>query len=206
MTRCNENIDSFSLFVFDLDDTLYRETEFLFSAYGEMANYVASRNGGNAEQYKSYLCKSFVEDGRGRLFDKFIANFHLDEVVNVGSLLHIMREHKCELHLFPQAKLLLNYLLEAGKQVFILTNGNVEQQQNKVEGLSLPRLYPQIGVIYSNAIEPKPSPKGLEQILSQTGISKHRSVFIGDSSTDEQTAKNAGMCFLDIKNIIDYEH
>ncbi len=43
--------------------------------------------------------------------------------------------------------------------------------------------------------EHKPSPEGLNAALSQLGVSKDRALYIGDSVTDAETARNAGVSF-----------
>lgn len=47
---------------------------------------------------------------------------------------------------------------------------------------------------------PKPDPEGVEKILSEWGLAPSEVVFIGDSSVDENTARNAGVPFWAYKN------
>jgi phosphoglycolate phosphatase len=52
----------------------------------------------------------------------------------------------------------------------------------------------------ANTAAPKPDPDGVRQILEAWGLSREDVVFLGDSSVDEQTAKNAGVDFWAFKN------
>lgn len=46
----------------------------------------------------------------------------------------------------------------------------------------------------------KPDPEGVEKILAAWGLGRDEVAFLGDSSVDEQTAKNAGVPFWAFKN------
>ena len=48
--------------------------------------------------------------------------------------------------------------------------------------------------------KPKPDPEGVETILAAWGVGKEDVVFLGDSTVDEQTAKNAEVPFWAYKN------
>jgi phosphoglycolate phosphatase len=52
----------------------------------------------------------------------------------------------------------------------------------------------------ANTAAPKPDPDGVFQILSAWGLKPEDVAFLGDSSVDEATAKNAGVPFWAFKN------
>ena len=52
----------------------------------------------------------------------------------------------------------------------------------------------------ANTAAPKPDPDGVRQILEAWGLSRSEVAFLGDSSVDEHTAKNAGVDFWAFKN------
>lgn len=52
----------------------------------------------------------------------------------------------------------------------------------------------------ANTAAPKPNPDGVRQILDAWGLGKTDVVFLGDSSVDEETARNAGVDFWAFKN------
>ena len=45
----------------------------------------------------------------------------------------------------------------------------------------------------------KPSPEGMNKIIKKAGVSRDDAIYIGDSSTDILTAKNAGIDCLIVK-------
>lgn len=52
----------------------------------------------------------------------------------------------------------------------------------------------------ANTAAPKPDPDGVRQILDAWGLKREDVAFLGDSSVDEETAKNAGVAFWAFKN------
>lgn len=50
-----------------------------------------------------------------------------------------------------------------------------------------------LGENEENGIRKKPAPDSVELALKQVGVAKEKSVYIGDSDVDIQTAKNAGL-------------
>lgn len=52
----------------------------------------------------------------------------------------------------------------------------------------------------ANTKAPKPDPDGVYQILEAWGLQPHEVAFLGDSSVDQHTARNAGVSFWAFKN------
>jgi len=52
----------------------------------------------------------------------------------------------------------------------------------------------------ANTAAPKPDPDGVRQILEAWNLGREDVVFLGDSSVDEHTARNAGVDFWAFKN------
>lgn len=195
-----EWIDRFSLFVFDLDNTLYDEKTYLFSGYRKIADLLSIRGeDSKANEYYEYLINEFNQNGRHNLFDKFIARFNLS--VTMEKLLDILHNQQVCIQLDEHAKELLDLLMVKNKKVYILTNGNVNQQKNKIRLLKIEETYPLLNIVYASQLAPKPSPISLEYIMKQEGITSKEVILIGDSKIDEETAKNADTNYLYIQNI-----
>ena len=195
-----EWIDRFSLFVFDLDNTLYDEKTYLFSGYRKIADLLSiGGEDSRANEYYEYLIDEFNQNGRHNLFDKFIARFNLS--VTMEKLLDILHNQQVCIQLDEQAKELLDLLMVKNKKVYILTNGNVNQQKNKIKLLRIEETYPLFNIVYASQLAPKPSPISLEYIMKQEGITSKKVILIGDSKIDEETAKNADTNYLSIHNI-----
>ncbi|MCJ7449317.1 MAG: HAD family hydrolase [Bacteroidales bacterium] len=191
---------NFSLFIFDLDNTIYKEEDYLFQAYEAIAEKFAGILPSCSKKALYATLKDlYLQQGRDKLFDKFLNAICLDKSY-LPDCLKILRSFKPgkPLKIDKKVKKILNSLKNQGKSIFILTNGNVDQQKNKIKHINWDGLDKKIGFVFANEIEPKPSPAGVLHILKITGIERNRTIFIGDSEADKKCAQNSGISYLDI--------
>lgn len=87
----------------------------------------------------------------------------------------------------------LDAMKESGNTLAVLTNKPVRFSERMMERLGLGRHF--IRIYGGNSFEPrkKPDPIGIQALLSETGLSKERTIMVGDSSVDIRTARNAGV-------------
>lgn len=81
---------------------------------------------------------------------------------------------------------------EMGLTMAVLTNKPVRISQHILEQLAIGELF--YRVYGGNSFpEKKPDPIGIETLIGETGAAKERTLMIGDSAVDIQTARNAGV-------------
>ncbi len=199
-----KEIFNYKAVIFDLDNTLYDETEFLFPAYKVISNYIANKSGYNANAYETYLIDSFSNFGRSYLFDKLIYDFQLQNITTVEELLKILHSYQPSLAIYENVLSIIEELIFKEKTLFILTNGNHIQQRNKITALNIPIRFPMITVIYANEFKPKPSPYCVNLIMKKYKIKNTQILIVGDSFIDKSTAENSDIDFLNISNITNY--
>ena len=110
--------------VFDLDDTLYSEIDFLKSAYNYIATHIDPLNAGNL--YSKML--SLYND-KQNVF-KFLSEIYPE--YNVGILLDLYRNHIPNINLKKGAVDLLNQCVLKGCKLGLLTDGRSITQRNKI--------------------------------------------------------------------------
>jgi len=95
-------------------------------------------------------------------------------------------------HLYPQVRETLEALRGRGVKLAVVTNkeGRYTQIVMDVQGLS-----PMVDMVISGDTFPtkKPNPVGVAHCLSTFGVPPERALFVGDSSIDVATARNAGV-------------
>jgi phosphoglycolate phosphatase len=95
-------------------------------------------------------------------------------------------------HLYPQVRETLTALRAQGVKLAVVTNkeGRFTQTVLNVHTLS-----PLLDSVVSGDTLPtkKPDPAGIAHCLAQFGVPAHRALFVGDSSIDVATARNAGV-------------
>jgi len=107
--------------------------------------------------------------------------------------LEYYREHYLDFTtLYPGVREALDRLRDGGKRMAVLTNKPVRISQLIVDGLGVHDYFFQ--VYGGNSFDfKKPHPIGVEVLRKETGIGRDRTLMVGDSSVDVQTARNAGI-------------
>jgi HAD superfamily hydrolase (TIGR01549 family) len=83
----------------------------------------------------------------------------------------------------------------------VITNGNPQQQKNKIKQINWQGLDSKIRFILANEFIPKPNPGSFKETnIKQTELSQ--TVYIGDSNTDEEFAANIGIAFIHINLVL----
>ena len=80
-----------------------------------------------------------MEKGRSCLFDKLVDEFSIDEIITVDCCIEVLRNTYCDKCLFAYPWF-YKFLNKAGKdfKLKIITNGNIQQQKNKIQSLIFP--------------------------------------------------------------------
>ncbi len=184
--------------VFDLDDTLYPEIEFVRGGYWAVARHVASRTRWTEDAVFRRLMTVFNTQGRAMVLSTVIDEF-AGTSTSIDELVDVYRRHMPSIRLFDGYEDFLKRLHHDLK-LGVLTDGLPEVQRRKVEALRLKEMVD--AVIYTWDYGPeleKPHPQGFERITRALDVSPAESVFIGDNPLkDGQGARNAGMRFIQV--------
>ena len=103
--------DSYQVIIFDLDNTLYDESVYLFSAYNDIGKFIEKQVGGYSGEYVSFLVTSFKKYGHHGLFDMLLSHFGLKTKIEMNDLLFLLRHTKVVLKVYDEMKMVLEYLL-----------------------------------------------------------------------------------------------
>ena len=182
--------------IFDLDNTIYLETEFLFRVYSEISKTAVNVN---PKIIYEFLKKTFLKEGRNNLFNK-LENSFPTESFSVEKSLSIMRNYQCDscINILPWFKEFLskmsnNFIIK------IITNGVPHQQINKISSINF--FWPKdlIEIVTASSYEPKPN---IQSFYHLKDAKKFISpIYVGDSLTDEEFCKNLNIEFYDIRKI-----
>lgn len=193
----------YSLFIFDLDNTIYNEEDYLFQAYKVICErYSALEPGQDQRSLFDLMIKLYYQEGRDKLFDRFLETTGSDKSY-MDHFLRILRTFKPEKPLLPDetVRKFLHKLAEKKKNIYVLTNGNPQQQRNKIRHIEWDGLEKHISFIFAEEIGRKPSPAGVLHILKISGTGKESAIFIGDKETDRICAEEGGVQYLDIRKL-----
>jgi len=168
--------------LFDLDDTLYAEKEFVKSGFKEVAKFISNKFKINETIFYNKLFNVFSEGMRGNIFDITLErlNINLEENI-IPSMVKVYREHIPTINL---KKDIIHLLLNFRKKysLGIITDGYFEVQKNKIQALKLENLFDII--IYTDRYGKefwKPSTLGFKLALKNLETLPEETIYIGDN-------------------------
>lgn len=126
--------------VFDLDDTLYLERDYVRSGFSAVASFAAKGNVDQAAQFDNFLWDTFERGVKGRNFDLFIERFDLSQRLTVAELVSVYRHHHPTIRLLPGADALIKDLRMLAIPLGLISDGPVVGQAAKLKALGADRL------------------------------------------------------------------
>lgn len=180
--------------VFDLDDTLYKEEDYLLSAYREIAGMVESRYGVRSDVYETML--RWRQEG-GNVFRQLLDTFRLE--LTMEDLLTIYRSHEPAIRTDEMTRKLLDRLSQRAV-LGIITDGRSVTQRHKVAALDLLAYMDERDVLVSEDIGyEKPSEEPFRLFMARYPGSAY--YYIGDNPAKDFVAPNrlgwTTVCLLD---------
>lgn len=183
------------LILFDLDDTLYKELDFVYGGFKEVCNYLANKyNKDEKELYKNTI-DALNKYGRGKIFNAICEKYNIQE--NISELVRIYREAKPKLSLYEDAEFILKYLkgkleddnlkllsdkVEESYNIGIITDGKASVQWNKIKLLELENMVDKIIVTDDYGIDHwKPNEFAYIEMLKYFDCKQEQCVYIGDN-------------------------
>ena len=169
-------LSGFKVVVFDLDDTLYSEKEYVKSGFKYIARFFPDIETAYEELYGLFL-------QRKNAIDEFLRvhNIYSDELKE--KILHEYRFHVPDIHLYDGVYEMLQNLKRAGHKLGMITDGRVEGQKNKIDALRLNDVFDKIIITDSlGGVEyRKPNPKAFEIMKDFFNTSYSDMCYIGDN-------------------------
>jgi len=185
---------------FDMDGTLYDEFEFISQVYKEISKITG---------YESYqfMCNRWIEKGSSynKIFDETYDMYGLDleytkeEFINKG--LEIFRNFSPNISLSTRVKHLLTFYKQ-NYQIFLISDGNPLLQKKKFFSLGLENFFNDSDVVFTGSYSQdhyKPNTKSIELL----DIDTTKTLFFGDRDIDEIFAKNVGLKFVKVYNMVE---
>jgi putative hydrolase of the HAD superfamily len=183
--------------LFDLDDTLYAERQYVDSGFAAVARYLGSLTGVSAEDLTRRLIALHDDRGRGHLFDALLEELGrpADRDLILACLL-IYRTHQPTLEPFPGVVDTLRAIRAAGIRTGLISDGHAATQHRKLA--ALPEVERNLDVVVMAGDlgneHAKPSQMPFLVACRLLGIPPADAVYVAnDSRKDFLGARAAGM-------------
>ena len=165
--------------IFDLDDTLYKEREFVYSGFMAVSKFLSDKYGLDKNILYGDMIDTLKFRGRGKIFDHVCEKYRLIE--NIDELVRIYRYTNPNITLYDDAyKVLENY---KGKyKLGLITDGDKNVQWNKIRALDIEKYMDKIIVTDDYGKDYwKPSIRPFEMVLKYFHVFPKEAVYIGDN-------------------------
>lgn len=183
--------------IFDLDDTIYNEREFVNEGFKEVCMFLSQKYKVEKEVLFRETEEILNSFGRGKIFNILQQKYTFKEDIN--KLVEIYRSVKPTLSLYDDAKEVLSYFKNKVK-IGIITDGKASVQWNKVNSLELEKYVDKIIVTDDYGKEYwKPHEYSYRQMLKHFNCEPNEAVYIGDNpAKDFVGARKVGIVTIRI--------
>lgn len=182
--------------IFDLDDTLYNERDFVKSGFKVVSEYLYTISGLRISKISIYrkLLDLHEEYGRGKVFDRILEILNLDRNLYLQTLIYLYRNHiPSRLRLNNTTKNLLTSLNEF--KLGIITDGVYVTQRNKTDVLL--KDFNLSCIIHTDSLGQqywKPSQEPFQVACNLLKVIPSEAVYVGDNPIkDFKGARSIGM-------------
>lgn len=167
--------------VFDLDDTLYNEIDFVKSGF----QAVASSLSGTSDRYYETMWNYFLKQGSGKVFNHLIDTFNIP--LSIDEMVRIYRSHTPSIILSDLSVTVLKAARELGPTALI-TDGAAQMQIEKFNALGLSEWidFPVFTDLYGTK---KPEPLAFEMIMDHFHL-EQKFVYLSDNPNKDFFAPN----------------
>jgi putative hydrolase of the HAD superfamily len=167
--------------IFDLDDTLIDELEFVKSGLNAVTDYVYKHLQINKEDFLNRLF-FYLEKSRDKIIDNALLDYSIFNKKLLKKCISIYRLHKPQIKLKPEAKTLIKELSKKKISLYIVTDGNKIVQYNKIKALQIEPFFKQVFITYRfGKKHSKPSPYCFLKICKLEKVDPTKAIYIADN-------------------------
>lgn len=181
--------------VFDLDDTLISEIEYIKSGFKAVASKISKEH--ELDEFYVYeTMDRLFEESSKNVFNRLLDNLEIDyDIEYIKYLIRIYRNHMPSIKLYDDAKELLDYLKNSEIKLGIITDGYQVTQRNKLKVLNIDEYFECIVITDELGREYwKPHRKPYDIVKKTLGLQYEEIVYVGDNiNKDFITANKLGI-------------
>jgi len=195
--------ESKNAFVFELDNVIYPEKDYLYQVYYLFASFIEYTELLDAKLITDLMVATYVAEGNNVVFDRVKEEFNIDEKYRVN-FIHLLLTAKLPLKLLVYQNMLelMQEIIVDRKKLFIVTNGNPAQQLNKIKQIDWHGFEQYLTCYFAEEILPKPEPDVLDLLIKDHNLKRKDIVMIGNSDIDILCAEACGIDYVDVNEFL----
>lgn len=191
-------------FVFELDNVLYPEKDYLLQVYYLFANLLEyTETVPPAADLTAFFKKTYEHHGQVDIFQRAAEVFGIDEKYHEHfNRMHVHAKLPLKLLLFPEIKELLADALLEGKQLFVLTKGNPLIQLNKLKQIAWGDLAQQVKIYFYDELVIQGYPQPLHYLLQENGLMIDDILTVGTGITHTYGELEQHIAYLSVARLL----
>ena len=168
------------ILIFDLDDTLYPELEYVKSGLFAVSKYFSSKFKIDQTSIYNDMLIDLLNNGRGLVFNNFLDKHNIFTKKNLNKCISIYRKHNPKINLYLEAINCLAELKDYNK--YLITDGNIIVQRQKIKALNIKNNFKKTIPTYQYGLKySKPSTLCFEKIMNWEKCDPSNMIYIGDN-------------------------
>jgi carbamoyl-phosphate synthase large subunit len=188
--------------LFDLDNTLYPEEQFVLSGFRAVAQALGERLNLPVEMLLDKTLKILQDHGRGKVFDRLLEELQIDSAKWLRTMVQVYRSHQPLIFLFPGVTAALRSLKDRGVKIGLVTDGLASVQRRKIAALGLD--WPMDVIVCTEEIGEgcrKPSTTPFEVALQLLKVPAGAAAYIADDASKDFAGPNRlGMTSVQLRS------
>jgi len=194
-----QKIKDFDIIIFDLDNTLYSEDNYITPALMEVSKYLKRKI--KISKHVIFKDLKAIKYKKVKIFNVFLKKYNLSKKeykLVLTKCIKIYQNFNClNFKEVKSHKALLQKFYKQ-KDFFLVTNGNYHRQMRKIKNLKIKKFFKKIFVLDGKKNKLKPSTKDVKSLLIFLKENKRKkAIYIGDDNLiDRQFSKNLKISFL----------
>jgi FMN phosphatase YigB (HAD superfamily) len=190
-------------FIFELDNVLYPEKDYLYQVYYLFASLLEYTEFFDAKETTNLMISTYITEGKDAVFDRLKENLNVNEKFrnNLDNLL-ITAKLPLKLLLYKNMLNLLQEIVIDRKKVFIVTNGNPEQQLNKIKQTEWHGLEQYLTAYFAQQTVAKPEPDVIHLLMKDHNLQRRDILMIENSDNDRFCAEVCGIDYINAQKFL----
>lgn len=192
----SEYIKDKQLVIFELDDVLFPEKDYLLQVYYLFAQFIEYTEQKNAQPILEFMRNEYEHNGAEKLFEKTANQFGIDTKYEYNfNLLHQNARLPLKLLLYKNMLEFMQTLVVDRKKIVMVTAGNPEQQLNKIKQTEWNGLEQYLTVYFVEELG-QPKAEIFQNILNHNNLLVNQALVVGANKFDEQQSKSINLQYI----------
>jgi len=190
-------------FILELDNVLYPEKDYIFQVYYLFANMLEYVELVDAREAVKVLTEAFEAEGADAAFDRLAEKFPVaDNYRDKFDNLFLTAKLPLKLLLYQNMLNLLQDVVVDRKRLFIVTNGPVQQQINKIKQTEWHGLEKYLTCYLAEETAAKPESDVIDLLIKEHNLQRRDVVMIENSETDRLCAQASGIDYINVAEFL----